>query len=49
VYVCVCVCVCVCIYIYIYTYNFTVHLSKDQPEDGPTNRAETYRWNRNLI
>jgi len=29
--------------------QFTLHLSKDQPEDGPTNRAETCRWNYNLM
>ena len=29
--------------------NCTLHLSKDQPEDGPTNRAETCHWNYNLI
>jgi hypothetical protein len=29
--------------------NCTLHLSKDQPEDGPTNWAETCRWNYNLI
>jgi len=23
--------------------------SKNQPEDGPTNWAETFRWNYNLI
>jgi len=27
----------------------TLHLSKDQPEDGPTNRAKTCCWNYNLI
>jgi len=29
--------------------NCTLHLSKDQPEDGPTKEAETCRWNYNLI
>jgi len=24
-------------------------MSKDQPEDGPTNWGETYRWNYKLI
>ena len=28
---------------------FRLHLSKDQPEDGTTNRAETCRWKYNLI
>ena len=34
---------------YKYTYNCTLHLSKDQPEDGPTNRAETCQWNYYVI
>jgi len=29
--------------------NLHSTLSKDQPEDGPTNWAETCRWNYNLI
>jgi len=29
--------------------NCTVHLSRDQPEDGPTNRVETCHWNYNVI
>jgi len=30
-------------------YQFTLHLSKDQPEDSPTNKVETCRWNYNII
>ena len=29
--------------------NCTLHLFKEQPEDGPTNWAETCSWNYSLI
>jgi hypothetical protein len=30
-------------------YHFTLHLSKNQPDDGPTNWAETCSWKVQLI
>jgi hypothetical protein len=38
---------CKLIMVSIYEINCTLHLSKGQPEDGPTNWAETCRWNYN--
>ena len=37
------------LYLFFFKLNFTLQLSGHQPEYGPTNRAETCRWNYNLI